>query len=53
VVAEIGASRVTEHDAVLDYCLGIVEGAGLRSGTRRLAFWGTLALMRCVGSFAR
>jgi ERCC4-related helicase len=38
------------HDAVLDYCLGVVEGAGANDNRRRLAFWGTLALMRCVGS---
>lgn len=38
------------HDAVLDYCLGVVEGAGGGKRDRRLAFWGTLALMRCVGS---
>jgi superfamily II DNA or RNA helicase len=38
------------HDAVLDYCLGVVEGAGTDQRQRRLAFWGTLALMRCVGS---
>lgn len=38
------------HDAVLDYCLGVVEGAGPDERRRRLAFWGTLALMRCVGS---
>ena len=38
------------HDAVLDYCLGVVEGAGPEQHRRRLAFWGTLALMRCVGS---
>ena len=38
------------HDAVLDYCLGVVEGAGSDQRHRRLAFWGTLALMRCVGS---
>jgi hypothetical protein len=40
------------HDAVLDYCLGVVEGAGSDQRRRRLAFWGTLALMRCVGSSA-
>lgn len=36
------------HD-VLDYCADVVEAA---DGERRqrLAFWGTLALMRCVGS---
>jgi superfamily II DNA or RNA helicase len=38
------------HDAVLDYCLGVVEGAGPDQRRRRLAFWGTLALMRCIGS---
>ncbi|TIV59108.1 DEAD/DEAH box helicase [Mesorhizobium sp.] len=38
------------QDAVLDYCLGVVEGAGSDQRERRLAFWGTLALMRCVGS---
>lgn len=38
------------QDAVLDYCLGVVEGAGTGQRERRLAFWGTLALMRCVGS---
>lgn len=38
------------HDGVLDYCLGVVEGAGSDNHSRRLAFWSTLALMRCVGS---
>jgi SNF2-related domain len=38
------------HDTVLNYCLGVVEGAGPDQRRRRLAFWGTLALMRCVGS---
>jgi len=38
------------HEAVLDWCLGVVEGAGDDGRRRRLAFWGTLALMRCVGS---
>lgn len=38
------------HEAVLDWCLGVVEGAGDDNRSRRLAFWGTLALMRCVGS---
>lgn len=38
------------HDAVLDYCLDVVEDAGEDQRRRRLAFWGTLALMRCVGS---
>lgn len=38
------------HDAVLDYCLGVTDAAGAEGRDRRLAFWGTLALMRCVGS---
>ena len=38
------------QDAALDYCLGIVSRAGTGQRERRLAFWGTLALMRCVGS---
>lgn len=38
------------QEAVLDYCFGIVTKAGDLGRDRRLAFWGTLALMRCVGS---
>ena len=38
------------QEAVLDYCFGVVERAGSGLRDRRLAFWGTLALMRCVGS---
>jgi len=38
------------HEAVLEYCFGVVEQAGSGQRERRLAFWGTLALMRCVGS---
>jgi superfamily II DNA or RNA helicase len=38
------------HEAVLDYCFGVVTRAGEAQRDRRLAFWGTLALMRCVGS---
>ena len=38
------------HEAVLDYCFGVVSRAGSGQRERRLAFWGTLALMRCVGS---
>jgi superfamily II DNA or RNA helicase len=47
---ELTAPHRGFHDAVLDYCLGVVEGAGPDQRRRRLAFWGTLALMRCVGS---
>lgn len=38
------------QEAVLDYCFGVVSKAGVGQRERRLAFWGTLALMRCVGS---
>jgi hypothetical protein len=42
------AARKSFHDAVLDYCLHIVTTSGADQHHRRL--WGTLALMRCVGS---
>ncbi len=38
------------HEAVLDYCFAVVSRVGDTQKDRRLAFWGTLALMRCVGS---
>lgn len=38
------------QEAVLDYCFSVVSRAGDAKKDRRLAFWGTLALMRCVGS---
>ncbi len=38
------------QETVLDYCLGIVFRVGPAQRERRLAFWGTLALMRCIGS---
>ncbi len=38
------------QEAALDYCLDIVSKAGPGQRERRLAYWGTLALMRCVGS---
>lgn len=38
------------QEKVLDYCLAVTNRAGEDQGRRRLAFWGTLALMRCVGS---
>jgi superfamily II DNA or RNA helicase len=47
---DLGTDHRSFHDAVLDYCLEVVEGAGPDQRRRRLAFWGTLALMRCVGS---
>jgi len=51
--AELPYQLVSEHltfqEDVLDYCVGVARRAdGDRA--RRLAFWGTLALMRCVGS---
>jgi superfamily II DNA or RNA helicase len=47
---DLNSEHKAFHDAVLDYCFGVVEGAGPDHHRRRLAFWGTLALMRCVGS---
>ena len=38
------------QEAVLDYCFSVVLKAGEQKRDQRLAFWGTLALMRCVGS---
>lgn len=38
------------QEAVLDYCMEIVSKSGETQRERRLAFWGTLGLMRCVGS---
>ncbi len=38
------------QNAVLDYCLGVVSSRGKNWRARRLAFWSTMALMRCVGS---
>jgi len=46
----LDAAHRAFHESVLDYCLGVIEGAGPEERRRRLAFWGTLALMRCVGS---
>lgn len=37
------------QEDVLEYCLGVATRADGEKA-RRLAFWGTLALMRCVGS---
>ena len=47
---DLSAEHRAFHDAVLDWCFGVVEVAGPNQRRRRLAFWGTLALMRCVGS---
>jgi superfamily II DNA or RNA helicase len=42
--------HIAFHEAILDYCFGVVAKVGGSQRERRLAFWGTLALMRCVGS---
>lgn len=45
----LAGDHLTFQEDVLDYCVGVATRAdGDRA--RRLAFWGTLALMRCVGS---
>jgi superfamily II DNA or RNA helicase len=46
----LDAAHKSFHEDVLDYCLEVVKTAGSDQNRRRLAFWGTLALMRCVGS---
>lgn len=46
----MSAEHLAYHEAVLDYCFAVVTRAGTGMRERRLAFWGTLALMRCVGS---
>lgn len=37
------------YGAILDYCAEVIESVE-GDAKKRLAFWGTLALMRCVGS---
>jgi superfamily II DNA or RNA helicase len=37
-------------EQVLAYCEGVTQAAGTGVRERRLAFWGTLALLRCVSS---
>ena len=46
----LGADHGKFHESVLDYCFEVVSKAGTDQNRQRLAFWGTLALMRCVGS---
>jgi len=46
----LSPSHLKFQEAVLDYCFAIVSRAGEGQRGLRLAFWGTLALMRCVGS---
>lgn len=47
---KLDRAHIAFHEAILDYCFGVVAKAGSGQRERRLAFWGTLALMRCVGS---
>ena len=47
---ELAGEHLAFHDAVLDHCLGVTTRASEDERGRRVAFWGTLALMRCVGS---
>lgn len=47
---QLSPEHLAFQEAMLDYCLEIVSKAGEHKREQRLAFWGTLALMRCVGS---
>lgn len=46
----LSAEHLSFQESAIDYCLEVVSKAGDRKKDQRLAFWGTLALMRCVGS---
>lgn len=46
----LSVEHLAFQETVLDYCLSVVSKAGDQKRDQRLAFWGTLALMRCVGS---
>lgn len=50
VAYALDPAHLAFHEDVVDYCFDIVAKAGTEQRQRRLAFWGTLALMRCVGS---
>lgn len=47
---KLSSDHLAFQETVLDYCLSVVSRAGDLKRDQRLAFWGTLALMRCVGS---
>lgn len=49
----LGGAWEEFFEAVLDYCADVTESAGTDERRRRLTFWGTLALMRCVSSSPR
>jgi superfamily II DNA or RNA helicase len=46
----LSADHLAFQETAIDYCLEVVSKAGDQKKDQRLAFWGTLALMRCVGS---
>ena len=46
----LSVEHLTFQKAVLDYCLSVVSKTGDQKKKQRVAFWGTLALMRCVSS---
>ena len=46
----LSADHLAFQESAIDYCLEVVSKAGDQKKDQRLAFWGTLALMRCVGS---
>jgi superfamily II DNA or RNA helicase len=46
----LAPAHIAFQEAALDYCLEVVSRVGESPKGRRLAFWNTLALMRCVGS---
>lgn len=46
----LSAKEHSFFEDVLDWCRRVTEAAGTDERKRRLTFWGTLALMRCVGS---
>lgn len=46
----LSSDHLAFQEAALDYCLAVVSRAGSQKKDQRLAFWGTLALMRCIGS---
>ena len=50
VTYQLTGAHAEFQDRVLDYCLTVTQSVGSDERRRRLAFWGTLALMRCVGS---
>ena len=46
----LSANHLAFQESAIDYCLEVVSKAGDQKKDQRLAFWGTLLLMRCVGS---